>query len=134
MAKEYKINVDGYEIVYGPLVEQSRFTDEEWDAIHLTLAKENLPEAYELYKDDDVVVSYIGSYVDLSEHYEALLELLPQDTFSMSGTHPRWVADLVEENTLSKSITQDDIKMLIDECADLNELKSQLIDYFGIEE
>ena len=39
MAKEYKINVDGYEIVYGPLVEQSRFTDEEWDAIYLTLEK-----------------------------------------------------------------------------------------------
>lgn len=97
------------------------------------MVKQGNPEAYEKYKDDEHVIAWVGALIDLEERYRSLLELLPQDSYSKSGTHPKWVADAVETNTLDKYITQDDVKMLIDEATDLDELRSELIDYFEIE-
>ena len=70
----------------------------------------------------------------LEERYEALLELLPQDQFSYAGTHPKWVADAVAENTLNKVDTQYDVSDLIERCSTLDELKSELTEYFDLEE
>ena len=70
----------------------------------------------------------------LEERYEALLELLPQDQFSCAGTHPKWVADAVAENTLNKEDTQGDVLDLIERCSTLDELKSELTEYFDLEE
>ena len=73
-------------------------------------------------------------FVVSEERYEALLELLPQDQFSYAGTHPKWVADAVAENTLNKEDTQYDVSDLIERCETLKELKNELTEYFELEE
>ena len=63
-----------------------------------------------------------------------MLELLPQDQFSKAGTHPKWVADAVTENTLNKVDTMLDVSDLIGRCENLEELKNELTEYFELEE
>lgn len=70
--------------------------------------------------------------INSQNRYEELLELLPQD-LSNPDTDPKYVAEGVERNTLDKSITQDDVKMLLDDYDSLEDLKSELIRYFDIE-
>lgn len=130
----YKVTVDGKEIEYGALVEKSRFSDEEWSAIYAEIAKQNYPEIFESRKSDTAFIDTLGSLTSLEERYEALLELLPQDQFSYAGTHPKWVADAVAENTLNKVDTQYDVSDLIERCSTLDELKSELTEYFDLEE
>ena len=131
--KEYKVNVDGKEIVYGALVERSNFTEKEWLSIYREATKQNMPSFYERYKNNGEVISITGYLIDLEERYEALLELLPQSTFSEAGTHPKWVADAVTINTIDKGITQDDVKMFIEESHALEGLKEELVYYFELE-
>ncbi|MEG0349576.1 hypothetical protein [Enterococcus sp.] len=128
----YKVNVDGKEIIYGPLVTKSRFSEKEWDAIHREIATRNLDDENLDKMDDKVFIAFAGSYFDLSERYEALLELLPQSAYSKAGTHPRWVADAVENNILIKDIVRDDVEMFIDNASSLAELKEELIEYFNL--
>lgn len=130
----YKVTVNGKEIEYGALVEKSRFSDEEWSAIYAEIAKQNYPEIFESRKSDTAFIDTLGAMIDLQERYEALLELLPQDQFSYAGTHPKWVADAVAENTLNKKDTQYDVSDLIERCETLEELKSELTEYFELEE
>ena len=130
----YKVTVDGKEIEYGALVEKSRFSDEEWSAIYAEIAKQNYPEIFESRKSDTAFIDTLGALTSLEERYEALLELLPQDQFSYAGTHPKWVADAVAENTLNKVDTQYDVSDLIERCSTLEELKSELTEYFDLEE
>ena len=130
----YKVTVDGKEIEYGALVEKSRFSDEEWSAIYAEIAKQNYPEIFESRKSDTAFIDTLGALTSLEERYEALLELLPQDQFSYAGTHPKWVADAVAENTLNKVDTQYDVSDLIERCSTLDELKSELTEYFELEE
>nr|DAU96920.1 MAG TPA: hypothetical protein [Caudoviricetes sp.] len=130
----YKVTVDGKEIEYGALVEKSRFSDEEWSAIYAEIAKQNYPEIFESRKSDTAFIDTLGALTSLEERYEALLELLPQDQFSYAGTHPKWVADAVAENTLNKVDTQYDVSDLIERCSTLDELKSELTEYFDLEE
>ena len=133
MAKEYKVNVDGREIVYGALVRGGgRLSVKEWDAVAHEMVKQNLPEEYENYKDNEDVIDYISSWIDIRERYEALMELLPQ-SLSYFETSPYRIAEEVYENTLDKNITKDDIKMFIDESKSLDELKLQLTDYFDLD-
>lgn len=129
----YKVTVDGKEIEYGALVEKSRFSDEEWSAIYAEIAKQNYPEIFENRKSDTAFIDTLGAWISLEERYEALLELLPQDQFSYAGTHPKWVADAVAENTLNKEDTQDDVLDLIERCSTLEELKNELTEYFDLE-
>lgn len=93
----YKVVVDGKEIEYGADTEMSRYSDEEWTAIHSLMVKENYPELYEKYKEDSLLMSVIGWGIALEERYEFLLELLPQCSYSKAGTHPRWIANAVKE-------------------------------------
>lgn len=130
----YKVTVNGKEIEYGALVEKSRFSDEEWSAIYAEIVKQNQPEIFENRKSDTEFIDTLGNLISLEERYEALLELLPQDQFSYAGTHPKWVADAVAENTLNKEDTQYDVSDLIEECETLEELKSELTEYFDLEE
>lgn len=130
----YKVTVNGKEIEYGALVEKSRFSDEEWSAIYAEIAKQNYPEIFENRKSDTAFIDTLGSWISLEERYEALLELLPQDQYSYAGTHPKWVADAVAENTLNKEDTKDDVLDLIERCSTLDELKSELTEYFDLEE
>ena len=130
----YKVTVDGKEIEYGALVEKSRFSDEEWSAIYAEIAKQNYPEIFESRKSDTAFIDTLGALTSLEERYEVLLELLPQDQFSYAGTHPKWVADAVAENTLNKVDTQYDVSDLIERCSTLDELKSELTEYFDLEE
>lgn len=130
----YKVTVDGKEIEYGALVEKSRFSDEEWSAIYAEIAKQNYPEIFESRKSDTAFIDTLGALTSLEERYEALLELLPQNQFSYAGTHPKWVADAVAENTLNKVDTQYDVSDLIERCSTLDELKSELTEYFDLEE
>lgn len=130
----YKVTVNGKEIEYGALVEKSRFSDEEWSAIYAEIAKQNYPEIFESRKSDTAFIDTLGSWISLEERYEALLELLPQDQFSRAGTHPKWVADAVAENTLNKVDTQYDVSVLIERCETLEELKNKLTEYFELEE
>lgn len=130
----YKVTVDGKEIEYGALVKKSRFSDEEWSAIYAEIARQNYPEIFENRKSDTAFIDTLGAWISLEERYEALLELLPQDQFSRAGTHPKWVADAVAENTLNKVDTQYDVSDLIERCETLEELKSELTEYFELEE
>lgn len=130
----YKVTVNEKEIEYGALVEKSRFSDEEWSAIYAEIAKQNYPEIFESRKSDTAFIDTLGALTSLEERYEALLELLPQDQFSYAGTHPKWVADAVAENTLNKEDTQYDVSDLIERCETLEELKNKLTEYFDLEE
>lgn len=130
----YKIKINGKEIEYGALVEKSRFSDEEWSAIYAEIAQENYPEIFKKRKSDTAFIDTLGALTSLEERYEALLELLPQDQFSRAGTHPKWVADAVAENTLNKEDTRYDVSDLIERCETLEELKSELTEYFDLEE
>lgn len=131
---KYKTKINGKEIEYGALVEKSHFSDEEWSAIYAEIVEENYPEIFEKRKSDTAFIDTLGALTSLEERYEALLELLPQDQFSRAGTHPKWVADAVEENTLNKVDTQYDVSDLIERCETLKELKSELTEYFNLEE
>lgn len=130
----YKVTVDGKEIEYGALVEKSRFSDKEWSAIYAEIVKQNWPEIFENRKSDTAFIDTLGVLTSLEERYEALLELLPQDQFSYAGTHPKWVADAVAENTLNKEDTVLDVSDLIGRCNTLEELKNELTEYFDLEE
>ena len=130
----YKVTVDGKEIEYGALVEKSRFSDKEWSAIYAEIVKQNWPEVFETRKSDTAFIDTLGALVSLEERYEALLELLPQDQFSYAGTHPKWVADAVTENTLNKEDTMLDVSDLIERCSTIEELKNELTEYFDLEE
>lgn len=130
----YKVTVDGKEIEYGALVEKSRFSDEEWSAIYAEIVKQNWPEIFENRKSDTAFIDTLGALTSLEERYEALLELLPQDQFSKAGTHPKWVADAVAENTLNKEDTVLDVSDLIGRCNTIEELKNELTEYFDLEE
>ena len=131
---KYKTKINGQEIEYGALVEKSHFSDEEWSAIYAEIAEENYPEIFEKRKSDTAFIDTLGALTSLEERYEALLELLPQEQFSRAGTHPKWVADAVAENTLNKEETQYDVFVLIERCETLEELKNKLTEYFDLEE
>lgn len=131
---KYKTKINGKEIEYGALVEKSHFSDEEWSAIYAEIVEENYPEIFEKRKYDTAFIDTLGALTSLEERYEALLELLPQDQFSRAGTHPKWVADAVAENTLNKDDTRYDVFILIERCETLEELKNELAKYFNLEE
>ena len=130
----YKVTVDGKEIEYGALVEKSRFSEKEWSAIYAEIVKQNQPEVFESKKADTDYIDTLGAMIALEERYEALLELLPQDQFSYAGTHPKWVADAVAENTLNKEDTIDDIWDFLERCSTLQQLQDELMEYFDLEE
>ena len=133
MVKEYKVNVDGREIVYGALVrDDGRLSVKEWDAVAHEMVKQNLPEEYEKYKDDEDVIDYISSWINIQERYEALMELLPQ-SLSYFDTSPYRIAEEVYENTLEKDIVQHDVQETINMSAELKEL-SELVAYFNLKE
>ena len=134
MAKEYKVNVDGREIIYGSLVrDDGRLGVKEWDAVAHEMVKQNLPEEYEKYKDDEDVIDYISSWINIQERYEALMELLPQ-SLSYFDTSPYRIAEEVYENTFEKDIVQYDVQEIINRSADLEELKGELVAYFNLKE
>lgn len=130
----YKVTVDGKEIEYGALVEKSRFSEKEWSAIYAEIVKQNQPEVFENRKADTDYIDAFGSLIALEERYEALLELLPQDEFSYAGTHPKWVADAVVENTLNKEDTINDISDFLEQCSTLRELQDKLMEYFDLQD
>lgn len=130
----YKTKVGNKKIEYEALVEKSRFTEEEWSAIYAEVVKVNQPEVFEKKKDDADFINAFGALIAIEERYETLLELLPQQQFSYAGTHPKWVADAVEENTLNKEITMQDVSDMLDICETLGELKDELSSYFELDE
>lgn len=130
----YKTKINGKEIEYGALVEKSHFSDEEWSAIYAEIAEQNYPEIFEKRKSDTAFIDTLGALTSLEERYEALLELLPQDQFSRAGTHPKWVADAVAENTLNKEETIDDICDFLARSSTLQQLQDELMEYFDLEE
>ena len=134
MAKEYKVNVDGREIIYGALVRyDGRLSVKEWDAVAHEMVKQNLPKEYEKYKDDDAVIDYNSSWINIQERYEALMELLPQ-SLSYFETSPYRIAEEVYDNTFEKDIVQYDVQEIINRSADLEELKGELVAYFNLKE
>lgn len=130
----YKINYYGKDIEYGPLVESSHFSKDEWNAIYAEIVKQNEPEVFEDKKEDEGFINLMGFSIDLEQRYEALLNLLPQSAYSKAGTHPRWIVEAVEDNTLNKGITQDDVAMSIDQNDTLEGLVSDLKEYFKLDE
>lgn len=128
------VNVDGKEITYGAYTQRSNFSQKEWLAICNALLKEIDHEAYEMYKDQQDIVLICGTAIDLSNRYEALLELLPQTKYSKDGTHPSWVAEEVAKNTYDKLCVKTDMQNLVnDERLDIDSLRSFLIEYFDLE-
>ena len=134
MAKEYKVNVDGREIIYGSLVrDDGRLSVKEWDAVAHEMVKQNSPKEYEKYKDDEDVIDYISSWINIQERYEALMELLPQ-SLRYFDTSPYRIAEEVYKNTFEKDIVQYDVQEIINRSADLEELKGELVAYFNLKE
>ncbi|MEF9623770.1 hypothetical protein MP619_00925 [Streptococcus dysgalactiae] len=130
----YKVVVNNKEIEYGALIEKSRFTEQEWSAIYAEIVKQNQPDVFKKKKDDTDYIDVFGALIDLEERYEALLSLLPQEEYSEAGTHPKWVADAVEENTLDRETTMWDVSDMLERCDTLNELKEELTSYFKLDE
>jgi len=89
MSGTYKVEVNGQTIEYGAYIKRSRFNNAEWSAIYHQMVKENIPTVYEVKKQDSDFIDVAGSLIGLEERYEALLELLPQSSFSKAGTHPQ---------------------------------------------
>ena len=131
--KIYKARLNDKELEYGALVENSNFTEEEWLAINREIVKQNEPEVYENRKNDNEFINILGEFISLRERYEELLERLPQDAFSKAGTHPKWVADEVEENTLNKEDVKSDVEDMVDSAEGLEGLKEQLKEYFELD-
>ena len=130
----YKVTVNGKEIEYGALIEKSGFSKKEWSAIYAEIVKQNQPEVFERKKLDSDYIDAFGALIALEERYEALLELLPQDEFSYAGTHPKWVADAVAENTLNKSDVVCDVSDFLEQCSTLRELQDKLMEYFDLQD
>lgn len=133
MSETYKVEVNGKTIEYGAYTKRSQFTNAEWSAIYHQMVKENIPTVYEDKKKDRDFIDVAGSLIGLEERYEALLELLPQSSFSKAGTHPQWVAGAVEENTLNKMDTQSDVKDMLKDVVDIDDLKEMMIEYFELD-
>lgn len=136
MMRKYKVVVDGKEIIYGALIQRSRFSEKEWNAIHHKMVSVTYPDLYEVKSDDDDYINVLGSLIDMEERYETLLELLPQSSFSKAGTHPEWVVESVEENTIDKAITQCDVKGMVNRYGDdepIEWLKEELVNYFELD-
>lgn len=129
----YKVTVDGREIEYGALITASNFSEKEWSAIYHEIVKRNQPEIYSEQHGNELLIESMGQLICLEERYEALLELLPQEQFSYAGTHPKWVADAVNENTLDRETTIEDLSDMLEQIDDLDELKEELMRYFKIE-
>lgn len=108
--------------------------DRQHQTDYAEIVKQNQPEVFESKKADTDYIDVFGALIALEERYEALLELLPQNQFSYAGTHPKWVADAVAENTLNKEYTMLDVLDLIGRCETLEELKNELTEYFKLEE
>ena len=130
----YKVVVNNKEIEYGALIEKSNFTETEWAVIYEEIVKQNQPEVFEKKKSDVDYINAFGALIALEERYEALLELLPQEQFSYAGTHPKWVADAVKENTIDKETTMWDVSDMLERCDNLDELKEELTSYFKLDE
>lgn len=128
----YEVNFGARVLRYGPLVENSNFSKDEWRAIYAEIVKQNEPEFFEKRRNDEEFINILGFSIDMEQRYEALLELLPQHSYSKAGTHPRWVAEAVENNTLNKGITQDDVTMFIKTSIEYEGLSKELIDYFDL--
>ena len=90
-------------------------------------------EEYEKYKDDEDVIDYISSWIDIRERYEALMELLPQ-SLSYFEASPYRIAEEVYKNTFEKDVVQHDVYEIINRSADLEELKGELVAYFNLKE
>lgn len=45
-----------------------------------------------------------------------------------------WVVKAVEENTLNKETTMEDVADMVERCETLDDLKEELTDYFDLEE
>ena len=129
----YKTKLNDKVLEYGALIENSNFTEEEWLAINREIVRQNEPEVYEKRKNDNEFINTLGGLISLQERYEELLERLPQDTFSKAGTHPKWVADEVEENTLNKEDVKSDVEDMVESAEDFEALKEQLKEYFEID-
>jgi len=131
MSNVYTVTVNGKEISYGAYTIFSGHTEEEWLALCHEMVKVNYPNFYEKWKENEQAIRGWGNFIDVSERYEALLEELPQSSYSKAGTHPVWVVEAVDDRTLDKEITQSDVLGMLD-ISNLDELKSELEDYFDL--
>lgn len=123
------INDQGEKEGYGPYTKKSRFSDRELLGLHSNMVKAHYPEMYERIKHDEEVIHAIGWGIDLDDRYEALLEELPQSSFSKAGTHPMWVANSVAENTFSKAEVQEAIvAAMMDESLEPEDQLMQVVD------
>lgn len=109
------INEKGEQKEYGALTTFSRYSDKDWLTIRTALVKRDNPELFETIKNNEAAIHAVGDCIDLAERYEALLETLPQSSYSKAGTHPIWIADAVEYNVFHKYMTQDDIKAILED-------------------
>lgn len=141
--QEYKMTFEGKELTYGALVENSNFNDREWQAIHTHVAAKSEPaltmsifDCEELDVLKPHAIDLIGRLVCLEERYEALLAMLPQESFSIAGTHPKWVTGAVAENTYNKGATQDDVTDMIRNSIHQDGYEgivNDLCNYFGLD-
>lgn len=128
----YEVNFKDRVLKYGPLVENSNFSKDEWKSIYAEIVKQNEPEIFKQREGDEEFINILGFSIDIEQRYEALLELLPQQSYSKVGTHPRWVAEAVDNNTINKGITQDDVTMFIKNAVEFEDLAEELIEYFDL--
>lgn len=148
--KIYEIEFGNRALRYGALVKNSSFSDDEWDAIFKEIIKEEFPNVFKEIEEGKyghnakaikTIIHTTAGHFILARKYEALLEMLPQDTFSKSGTHPEWIAKEVENNTFRKDLTKDDLCDLMTSACDKEDVSpdlvifiQELMEYFEITE
>lgn len=128
---KYTTEFNGKTLEYS-IGDTTSFSAEENRAIFKEMVRVEEPEQYELRKNDEEFLVNLGALIDLEGRYKLFLDLLPQYTFSKAGTHPSWVAEEVEENTYVKEDVKDDIESMLDNINNIDDLKEELKDYFGI--
>lgn len=127
------INDQGQEEAYGPYTKKSRFSDKELLALHAAMIKEWYPGMYERIKDDPETINAVGWGIDLDDRYEALLEQLPQSSFSKAGTHPMWVADGIKDNNTYNDDIVDVLVDVFDSAEDTLEMLTDVANDLGLD-
>lgn len=80
----------------------------------------------------DQIMRELSDYLMIINNCESAYSEMTEGNVSKANTQFWEVKSIFEDKFLSKDITQDDIKEMIDNVNDIEELKKELIEYFEI--
>lgn len=98
--------------IYNPIITID-IEEKDFQLASIELVKKEMPEEYELYKEDEKLILFIAWHIILTLRQEALLMALPQNLYSVAGTYPHWVAEAVNRNVFIRDILVYDIDEIL---------------------